>query len=109
MVSRLWTRVTGLMNIDKFAYVCAYAPYTQTPEFNANFGKWDPDVENYNKQLKLFTIYTGESDRYRQIIDRTISIYKEKKFNLGTMFVPGGYTRMNCRLFLATTLPQLFR
>lgn len=62
-----------------------------------------------NKQLKLFTIYTGESDRYRQIIDRTISIYKEKKFNLGTMFVPGGHTRMNCRLFLATTLPQLFR
>ncbi|HOC86730.1 MAG: alpha/beta hydrolase-fold protein [Bacteroidota bacterium] len=99
----------GLMNLDKFAYVCAYAPYTQTPEFNANFGKWDPDVENYNKQLKLFTIYTGESDQYRQIIDRTIAIYEDKKFNLETMFVPGGHTWMNCRLFLATTLPQLFK
>lgn len=99
----------GLMNLDKFAYVCAYAPYTQTPEFNANFGKWDPDVENYNKQLKLFTIYAGESDQYRLIIDRTITIYKDKKFNLGTMFVPGGHTWMNCRIFLATTLPQLFR
>ena len=99
----------GLMNLDKFAYVCAYAPFTQTPEFNANFGNWNPDVESYNKQLKLFTIYAGESDQYREIIDRTIAIYKDKKFNLETMFVPGGHTWMNCKLFLATTLPLLFK
>ena len=99
----------GLMNLDKFAYVCAYAPYTQTPEFNANFGNWNPDAENYNKQLKLFTIYAGESDQYRPIIDRTIAIYKDKKFNLETMYFPGGHTWMNCRIFLATTLPQLFK
>jgi enterochelin esterase family protein len=99
----------GLMNLDKFAYVCAYAPYTQTQEFNANFGNWNPDVENYNKQLKLFTVYAGENDQYMAIIKRTIAIFKDKNFNLETMFVPGGHTWMNCKLFLATTLPKLFK
>jgi enterochelin esterase family protein len=99
----------GLMNLDKFAYVCAYAPYTQTQEFNANFGNWNPNVENYNKLLKLFTIYVGESDQYIPIVKRTIAIFEEKKFNLETMFVPGGHTWMNCKLYLTTTLPLLFK
>jgi len=99
----------GLMNLDKFAYVCAYAPYTQTQEFNANFVNWNPDVETYNKQLKLFTIYVGESDQYIAIVKRTIAIFKDKNFNLETMFVPGGHTWMNCKLFLANTLQQLFK
>ena len=99
----------GLMNLDKFAYVCAYAPYTQTQEFNANFVNWNPDVETYNKQLKLFTIYVGESDQYIAIVKRTIAIFKDKNFNLETMFVPGGHTWMNCRLFLTNTLQLLFK
>jgi len=99
----------GLMNLDKFAYVCAYAPYTQTQEFKANFDNWNPDVANYNKQLKLFTIYVGESDQYIPIVNGTIKLLKDKGLNLETMFVPGGHTWMNCKLFLATTLPQLFK
>lgn len=99
----------GLMNLDKFAYVCAYAPYTQTQEFRANFDNWNPDVANYNKQLKLFTIYVGESDQYIPIVNSTIKLFKDKAFNLETMFVPGGHTWMNCKLFLTTTLPQLFK
>ena len=99
----------GLMNLEKFAYVCAYAPYTQTPEFKTNFGNWSPDIETYNKKLKLFTIYVGESDQYIEIVNSSIKLFKEKSLNLETMFVPGGHTWMNCKLFLATTLPQLFR
>lgn len=99
----------GLMNLDKFAYVCAYAPYTQTQEFRANFDNWNPDVANYNKQLKLFTIYVGESDQYIPIVNNTIKLFKDKALKLETMFVPGGHTWMNCKMFLATTLPQLFK
>lgn len=99
----------GLMNLDKFAYVCAYAPYNQTPEFKANFGNWNPDVANYNKQLKLFTIYVGNNDQYLEIVKSSITLFKDKGLNLETMFVPGGHTWMNCKLFLATTLPQLFK
>jgi len=99
----------GLMNLDKFAYVCAYAPYTQTPEFRANFDNWNPDVAAYNKQLKKFSIYVGENDQYIAIVNGTIKLLKDKGLNLETMFVSGGHTWMNCKLFLATTLPQLFK
>jgi len=99
----------GLMNLDKFAYVCAYAPYTQTQEFKSNFGNWNPDVAAYNKQLKKFSIYVGESDQYIAIVNGTIKLLKDKGLNLEIMFVSGGHTWMNCKLFLATTLPQLFK
>lgn len=99
----------GLMNLDKFAYVCAYAPYVQTPEFKTNFGNWNPDVAAYNNQLKKLSIYVGESDQYLPIVNSAITLFKEKGLNLETMFVPGGHTWMNCKLFLATTLPQLFK
>jgi|WetSurMetagenome_2_1015567.scaffolds.fasta_scaffold21258_2 enterochelin esterase-like enzyme len=99
----------GLMNIDKFAYVCAYAPYTQTPEFNSNFTNWKPDAATYNKQLKQFTIYVGNSDQYIGVVKNTIDLLKGKGLNFETWFVPGGHTWMNCKLYLATTLPQLFR
>jgi enterochelin esterase-like enzyme len=99
----------GLMNLDKFSYVCAYAPYVQTPEFRANFGNWSPDVAAYNNQLKKFSIYVGESDQYLEIVNSAITLFNEKGLNLETMFVPGGHTWMNCKLFLATTLPQLFK
>ncbi|MDD4033577.1 MAG: alpha/beta hydrolase-fold protein [Bacteroidales bacterium] len=99
----------GLMNLDKFAYVCAYAPYTQTPEFKANFGNWNPDVAAYNNQFKKFSIYVGEKDQYIGLVNGAISLFKEKGHNLETMFVPGGHTWMNCKIFLATTLPQLFK
>ncbi|NLU38830.1 MAG: esterase [Bacteroidales bacterium] len=99
----------GLMNLDKFAYVCAYAPYVQTPEFRANFGNWNPDVAAYNSQLKKLSIYVGESDQYIEIVNSAVKLFKEKGLNLETMYVPGGHTWMNCKLFLATTLPQLFK
>lgn len=99
----------GLMNLDKFAYVCAYAPYVQTPEFRANFGDWNPDVAAYNNQLKKLSIYVGESDQYIEIVNSAVKLFNEKGLNLETMYVPGGHTWMNCKLFLATTLPQLFQ
>lgn len=99
----------GLMNLDKFAYVCAYAPYTQTQEFKSNFGNWNPDAELMNKQLKLFTLYVGESDFLYESVKGNIAMFNEKGLKPGTMFVSGGHTWMNCKLYLATTLPQLFK
>ena len=49
----------GLTNPDKFAYVCSYAPYTETDEFKKNFSNWSPNASATNKQLKLFTISVG--------------------------------------------------
>jgi enterochelin esterase-like enzyme len=99
----------GLMNPDKFAYVCSYAPYTATDEFKNNFTNWSPDASKVNKQLKLFTISIATDDFLYESVKQNIAMFKEKHLNLQTLIVSGGHTWMNCKLYLANTLPQLFQ
>lgn len=99
----------GLMNPDKFAYVCSYAPYTATEEFRANFTDWMPDTALMNKQLKLFSISIATDDFLYESVKANIALFREKKLNLQTLVVPGGHTWMNCKLYLTNTLQQLFK
>lgn len=98
----------GLTNPDKFAYVCSYAPFTATEEFQKNFSNWSPDAEKLNRQLKLFTISVGTEDFLYEPVKKNIAQFQEKKIKLEPLIVPGGHTWMNCKLYLANTLPQLF-
>lgn len=98
----------GLTNPDKFAYVCSYAPYTATEEFKKNFTSWTPDASTMNRQLKLFTISVGTEDFLFESVKQNIAMFKEKNLNVDSLIVPGGHTWMNCKLFLATSLPELF-
>jgi len=99
----------GLTNTDKFSYVCAYAPYTATDEFKSIFTNWNPNAALVNKQLKLFTLSVGKSDFLYESVKQNIAMFKEKKIKLDTLIVPGGHTWMNCKLYLANTLPRLFK
>lgn len=99
----------GLTNTDKFAYVCSYAPYTATEEFKKNFTDWSPDAELMNKQLKLFTISVGTEDFLYESVKQNIAMFRDKKLNVKDIIVDGGHTWMNCKLYLATTLQQLFQ
>jgi enterochelin esterase family protein len=99
----------GLTNPDKFAYVCSYAPYTATDEFKTNFSNWSPDADVLNKQLKLFSISIATDDFLYESVKGNIAMFESKKLKLQTLIVPGGHTWMNCKLYLANTLPQLFR
>lgn len=99
----------GLTNPDKFAYVCSYAPYTATEEFAKNFTNWSPNAEQMNKQLKLFSISVGTDDFLYEPVKQNIAMFQSKKLNLTPIIVPGGHTWMNCKLYLAQTLPQLFQ
>jgi len=99
----------GLMNPDKFAYVCSYAPYTATEEFKNNFTEWSPDAAKMNKQLKLFSISIATEDFLYESVKENIAMFKSRNLNLQTLIVPGGHTWMNCKLYLANTLQQLFR
>lgn len=99
----------GLTNTDKFAYVCSYAPYTATDEFKKNFSEWSPDAAAMNKQLKLFTVSVGTEDFLYESVKQNIAMFEEKKLKLKPFIVPGGHTWMNCKLFLANTLEQLFK
>lgn len=99
----------GLTNPSTFAYVCSYAPYTATDEFKANFTNWSPNADQLNKQLKLFTISVGTEDFLYEPVKQNIAMFNEKKIKLEPLIVPGGHTWMNCKLYLANTLPQLFK
>jgi enterochelin esterase family protein len=99
----------GLTNTDKFAYVCSYAPYTATEEFKNNFTNWTPDAAAINKQLKLFNISVATEDFLYESVKHNIAMFKEKNLKLDTLIVPGGHTWMNCKLYLANTLQQLFK
>src|SRR5690606_38579744 len=99
----------GLTNTDKFAYVCSYAPYTATEEFRNNFTNWKPDAASVNKQLKLFTISVGTEDFLYESVKQNIAMFQEKNIKVEPFIVSGGHTWMNCKLFLATSLQQLFK
>lgn len=98
----------GLTHPDKFAYVCSYAPYTETEEFKRNFTNWAPDATTMNKQLKLFNISVATEDFLYESVKRNIAMFKEKNLTVDTLIVPGGHTWMNCKLYLANTLQQVF-
>ncbi len=99
----------GLTHSNTFAYVCSYAPYTATDEFKNNFTNWTPDATAMNKQLKLFTISVATEDFLYESVKQNIAMFKEKNLRLETLIVPGGHTWMNCKLYLANTLTQLFK
>jgi len=98
----------GLTNTDKFGYICSYAPYTATEEFQKNFTNWSPDADKVNKQVKLFTISVGTDDFLYESVKKNIAMFEERKINLKPHIVSGGHTWMNCKLFLATTLQEIF-
>ena len=99
----------GLTNTDKFAYIYSYAPFTATEEFKKNFTNWSPDANSINKQIKTLNISVGTEDFLYESVKQNIAMFQEKKIKLDTLIVPGGHTWMNCKLFLANTLQQLFK
>lgn len=100
----------GLTNTDKFAYVCSYAPYTATEEFQKNFGtNYSPNAALINNQLKLFTISVGTEDFLYQSVKQNIAMYESKGLKVKSYIVPGGHTWMNCKQYLATTLQEIFK
>lgn len=99
----------GLTHTDMFAYICSYAPFTATDEFKKNFANYNPDAKVMNKQLKLFTISVGTEDFLYESVKQNIAMFQEKKIKVEPFIVSGGHTWMNCKLFLATSLQQIFK
>lgn len=99
----------GLTNSDKFSYVCSYAPFTATEEFQKNFTNWSPDANKINSQLKLFTISVGTEDFLYESVKKNIAMFEDKKIKVKSYIVPGGHTWMNCKQYLATTLQEIFK
>ncbi|HMP91228.1 MAG TPA: alpha/beta hydrolase-fold protein [Phnomibacter sp.] len=99
----------GLTNTDKFTYICSYAPYTATEEFQKNFANYTPDADKINRQLKLFTISVGTSDFLYESVKKNLAMFAEKKIKVKPYITDGGHTWMNCKKYLATTLQEIFK
>lgn len=99
----------GFTHTDKFAYVCSYAPFTGTEEFQKNFSAWSPDADKINKQLKLFAISVGTEDFLYESVKKNIAMFEDKKIKVKSYIVPGGHTWMNCKQYLSTTLQEIFK
>lgn len=99
----------GLATQGKFGYVCSYAPYTATEEFQKNFIDGFPDTTLLMKHIKLFTISVGTEDFLYESVNKNIALFREHNIPAKTYIVSGGHTWMNCRKFLATTLQEIFQ
>jgi enterochelin esterase-like enzyme len=97
------------LTTGKFAYICSYAPYTETDEFKKNFSNWSPDASAMNKKLKQFTVSVGTEDFLYESVKKNIAWFRKKGLHVDQFIVPGGHTWMNCKLFLAKSLEQLFK
>lgn len=99
----------GFTNTDKFGYICSYAPFTAIEEFKKNFDNWTPNADLINKQVKLFTISVGKDDFLYESVKKNIAMFEEKKIKIKPLIVSGGHTWMNCKLFLANSLQEIFK
>lgn len=95
----------GLVNLDKFSWLCSYSSFTQTNLKNVY------DSPDINDRIHLFWLGVGTDDflygnakDYMDFLDskgiKNTKVFTEGKF---------GHTWMNARYFLERTLPLLFQ
>lgn len=96
----------GLMNLDKFSYLCSYSSFTSM----AIPGVYD-DPEYLNELINLFWLGVGTDDflygnakEYMDFLDnkgiKNTKVFTNDKF---------GHTWMNAKYFLGESLPLLFK
>jgi enterochelin esterase-like enzyme len=103
------TLYLGLNNPDLFSWVCGFAPGMLKEEFDRNNAVAFANPVRTNQQLKLFWIGVGKEDFLYPVVSDYLKILDEKKINHETFISEGGHTWMNCKLFLANSLQQLFK
>jgi enterochelin esterase family protein len=99
----------GLNNLDKFSYVCGFAPGMLENEFERNNASAFANPEQTNKMLKLFWIGVGKEDGLYAVNQKYMEVLKQKNIQHETLISEGGHTWMNCKLYLATIAQKLFK
>ncbi len=99
----------GLNNTDKFAYVCGFAPGMLKNEFERNNEAFFKNIEQANKNLKLFWIGVGKEDMLYSVNKEYMQVLDEKKVKYESYFTDGGHTWMNVKHYLSVIVPKLFK
>ena len=103
------TLYLGLNHPELSSWICGFAPGMLKEEFDRNNAVAFADPMLTNKRLKLFWIGVGKEDFLYQVILEYLAVLKEKGIKHETFVSDGGHTWMNCKLYLATILPKLFK
>jgi enterochelin esterase family protein len=100
----------GLNNMDKFSYVCGFAPGMLKNEIDRNNAGAFANPANTNKQLKLFWMGVGKEDPlYAVITNDYMPVLDAKKIKYESLISEGGHTWMNCKLYLSTIAQKIFK
>ncbi len=99
----------GLNNPDLFSWVGGFAPGMLKEEFDRNNAVPFANAALTNQRLKLFWIGVGKDDMLYPVITDYLKVLDEKKIKHETFISDGGHTWMNCKLFLSTLAPKLFK
>ncbi len=100
------TLITGLNNMDKFAWVGAFSSGGLDPDF----AKWFPSVDSKaNEKLKLVWISCGTDDTLIKANRDLVDWLKGKGVKLTFVEVPGAHTWMVWRRNLITFASQIFQ
>ncbi|MBE6280593.1 MAG: esterase [Bacteroides sp.] len=98
----------GLKHPELFAYVCPMAPAVFPQGMEESFKNDYAEAEKL-RTLKLLWLGCGKDDSLcpgSKSLEKTL---KKKQVPCEAMYTSGGHTWMNCRLFLSTIVPKLFK
>ncbi len=98
----------GLNHMDKFSYVCGFAPGMLENEFDQNNAGAFKNPTVTNTQLKLFWMGVGTEDMLYKVNQKYWEVLDQKGINYEKFVSGGGHTWMNCKLYLSTIAPKLF-
>jgi len=95
----------GLLNLDKFSYLCSYSSFTST-----NLPKVYDNAKSTNAKINLFWLGIGTDDFLFKTSHDYLEFLDQKGINHCMEFTTGkfGHTWMNAKYFLSHTLPLLF-
>lgn len=99
----------GLYNTDIFSWVCAFAPASNNDKISQDIANKKPSPEILNEQLNLLWISCGTEDFLYERDIELVDILKKNNINHETFFPSGGHTWMNCKLYISTVVPRLFK
>jgi enterochelin esterase family protein len=99
----------GLNNQNLFSYVCGFAPGMIKEEFDRNNAVPFADPQLTNKNIKLLWFGVGKEDITFRVVTEYMKVLDQKGIRYEYFSSEGGHTWMNCKLFLSTIMPKLFK
>lgn len=99
----------GLMNTDRFAWICSYSSGISANDFEKNYKAFYENPDKTNKDMKLLWLGVGNSDFLYNLATDFDDVLTKHRINHIFHVSSGGHTWMNAKLYLLETFQRLFK